>query len=256
MRYFIGEKGSQRYKVLKHMPLEQFSTRPATAAARDIDIGLQTHMRHVYNIMTTGLVITTAAAWAIANVPALTALFLGTPLRIVFLLAPLGFVFFGFTHNRMMTMAVSKLRVMFFIFSALLGVSLALYFHAYTAVSVTRAFLTTTCMFLAMSLYGTVTKRNLAGVGSFMIMGFVGVFIAGIVNFFLHSSMLTFVVSCVGVICMLGLTAWETQLIRMNYRPSTGTDYNERMAYAGALGLYMNFINLLMFMMNLMGDRR
>lgn len=228
----------------------------STASAGVIDVGLQAHMRSVYNTMGIGLVVTGLVAFAVAAMPALHPVLFGTPLAWVVMLAPLGFLFFGFTPGRIARWPASQIRTMFYVFSAVMGLSMAAIFLVFTAESIARVFFITAATFGAVSLYGYTTKRDLAAMGSFMFMGLIGIFIASIVNLFLGSSMVQFIVSALGVIIFTGLTAWETQRIKETYAMvAAGDDSNAKMAVMGALSLYLNFINLFQSLLHLMGNR-
>ena len=155
----------------------------------------------------------------------------------------------------MARMSSEKLKLTFILFSAVMGLSMAAIFQIFTGASIARVFFITAATFAATSLYGYTTKRDLAGVGSFLFMGLVGIFIAMIVNLFLQSSMVQFVVSAIGVLVFTGLTAWETQRLKEAYTPGAG-EGNAKMAVVGALSLYLNFINLFQMLLHFMGDRR
>lgn len=229
---------------------------PTVTRAATYDAGLRTHFQSVYNTMSIGLVITGAVAFAVSNVPALTNLIFGTPLVYVFMLAPLAFVFFGFSPNSVARRSASQLRGLFFLFSGIFGVSMATIFLAYTGEAVARVFFITAAMFAATSIYGYTTKKDLSGMGSLMVMGAIGLLIAMLVNMFLHSSTLQFVISSAGVLIYTGLTAWDTQSIKESYRATYGGEANSKMAVMGALNMYMNFIMLFQFLLQLFGGRR
>ena len=237
------------------MSFNQYGMNSAAATSGVIDAGLQEHMRSVYNTMGIGLIVTGLTAFAVASMPALHAVLFGTPLSWVVMLAPLGFLFFGFTPGRIARWPAAQIRTMFFIFSAVMGLSMSVIFLVFTAESIARVFFITAATFGATSLYGYTTKRDLARMGSFLFMGLIGIFIASIVNLFLGSSMVQFVVSALGVIIFTGLTAWETQRIKETYAAVHGLEGNSKMAIMGALSLYLNFINLFQSLMNLMGQR-
>lgn len=226
------------------------------ASAREIDLGLQSYMRQIFNTMGMGLVVTGLTAFAVANVPALMNLIFGTPLSWVALLAPLAFLWLGFTPSRMARMPASKVRTTFYLFSALMGLSMAVLFHVFTGASIARVFFITAATFSAMALYGYTTKRDLSAMGSFLIMGLIGVFIAALVNLFLQSAMVQFVVSAIGVIVFTGLTAWDAQRLKESYAIGNGDEANSKLATMGALSLYLNFINLFQMLLHLIGDRR
>src|SRR5215203_5751174 len=246
-----------------------------------IDSGLRAYMLQIYNYMAIGLAITGMAALGVymASVtgdPATAArtasgaavrvggqyltgvgyaLFV-SPLKWAVILAPLGLVFalsFGIQRLRPATA-----QILFWVFSALMGVSLGSIFLVYTHTSITRVFFITAASFGALSLYGYTTKRDLSGMGSFLIMGLFGIIIASLVNLFLASSMLQFIVSVVGVLVFAGLTAWDTQRLKNDYiygYASQGGDVAERAAITGALSLYLNFINLFTLLLQLLGQR-
>jgi uncharacterized protein len=248
--------------------------RAATRAdAATVDAGLRAYMLRIYNFMVVGLAITGLAALgvymgAVADGPAgavgrvgntyLTsfgvAMFV-SPLKWLFILAPLAMVFvisFGIQRLRPATA-----QMLFWAFAALMGVSLSSIFLVYTHTSIVRVFFITAASFGALSLYGYTTQRDLTGMGSFLIMGLFGVIIASLVNLFLASTMLQFIVSVVGVLVFAGLTAWDTQRLKNEYiygYVGEG-DVAERSAILGALSLYLNFINLFTLLMQLLGQR-
>ncbi|MDE1152893.1 MAG: Bax inhibitor-1/YccA family protein [Micavibrio sp.] len=228
----------------------------ARADGRVVDAGLQAHMRSVYNTMCWGLAVTAAVAWSVANVAPLRSLVFGTPLSWVFALAPLFFVMFGFSANRVRRLTAQQVRNTFIGFSALMGVSMGTIFMYYSGVSIARVFVITAGTFAAMSLIGYTTKRDLSAMGSFMMMGMIGIVLASVVNIFVASAAINFVVSILGVVIFTGLTAWETQMIKENYAEANGVESNSKMATMGALNLYMSFINLFQFLMSFMGNNR
>lgn len=225
------------------------------AAAPAVDAGLQAFMRGVYNTMAAGLVVTGIAAFAVANIPALFNALFGTGLVYIVMLAPLAFVWMGFTPARIARKSAAELRTTFVLFSALMGVSMAAILHVFTGASIARAFFITAGTFAGMSLWGYTTKRDLTGLGSFMMMGLIGIFIAALVNMFLQSAMVHFVVSVLGVFIFTGLAAWDTQRLKETYAHGAG-EANDKLAVTGALSLYLNFINLFHAILHLMGDRR
>ncbi len=217
------------------------------------DVGLRTHMQSVFGYMAGGLAITGLMAWVVANT-ALAGIIFGSPLRWVVMIAPMGFIMV--MNFRMQTISVGGLRGLFWAFCAVMGLSMGSIFLFYTNASVARAFFITAADFGAMALWGYTTKRDLTGFGSFLMMGVFGLFIAMIVNIFLMSAMMQWVVSIAGVAIFTGLTAWDTQRIKQTYAESYGAEANDKMAVFGALRLYMNFINAFMFLLRLTGDRR
>jgi len=231
------------------------SSQTGYAAGSSIDAGLQTYMQGVYRTMCWGLGVTGVTAFAVANTPVLSNFLLHPGISIVVMLATLGFLFFGFRPGRIARIPAESLRMTFLLFSALMGLMLSVVFEVYTGTSIARVFFITAGAFAGTSLYGYTTKKDLTGVGSFVSMGVIGLFIALLVNGFMQSSMMNFVTSVAGVIIFTGLTAWETQTLKYNYREGN-TETNDKQAVLGALSLYMNFINLFQFMLSLMGDRR
>jgi FtsH-binding integral membrane protein len=219
------------------------------------DEGLRSHFRGVYNVMSLGLVITGLVAYAIANSPAAINLLFGTPLKWVMMFAPLAFIFFGFSQKAVMTKTAGQLKTMFFLFSAVFGASLSTIFLVYQGADIARAFFITAATFAATSVYGYVTKRDLSQMGSLLIMGVIGILIAALVNIFLQSSALQFAISVIGVLVYTGLVAYDTQNIKETYNAAHGREANDKMAVMGALGLYINFIMLLQFILNLLGNR-
>ncbi len=223
-----------------------------------VDAGLRAYMLRVYNYMAIGVALTGVAAWGVfqlaATNPAFQQTLFGTPLYWVLLLAPLGLVFF--LSFRIQHLAVETARALFFFYAALLGVSLAPIFMVYTGASIARVFFISAASFGALSLYGYTTQRDLSAFGSFLIMGLFGIILASLVNIFLASSALQFVISVVGVLVFAGLTAWDTQRIKEMYDVSDDGTIAGRKAVMGALSLYLDFINLFLMLLRLFGDRR
>ena len=235
-----------------------------------IDAGLRAYMIRVYNYMASGVALTGVVAWLTyqaaggdaiqvsgGQITGLTsfgqAVFSG-PLTIVLLLGTLGLVFFmSYRINRL---SVGSALSLFFIYAGLLGLALASVFLLYTGASITRVFFISAATFGATSLYGYTTQRDLTGVGSFMFMGLIGIIIASLVNIFLHSSGLDWVISVLGVLIFTGLTAYDTQNIKEMYSPMDDGTVAGRKAVMGALRLYLDFINLFLYLLRFMGDRR
>lgn len=227
---------------------------PAQADAAQIDVGLRQYMLRVYNYMAGGLALTGLVAFLIASSPAAVQLLFGTPLKWVVMLAPLGLVFFmGF---KIQSMRASTAQTLFWVYAGLMGASLATVFLVFTGASVARTFFVTAAAFAGLSLYGYTTKRDLSAFGSFLVMGLIGLIIASIVNIFLASSMLQFVISAAGVLIFAGLTAWDTQKIKEMYWEADGEEVAAKKAVMGALSLYLDFINLFMFLLQFLGVRR
>ena len=239
----------------------------ATDRAVAYDMGLRAHMIRVYNYMAGGVALTGAIAWltyqmavttnatgAITGLTPFGHTLFGTPLQWVVMLAPLGFVLF--MSFRIGHIQASTARLLFFIFAAVLGLSLATIFMVFTATSITRVFFISAASFGALSLYGYTTRRSLDALGSFLLMGLFGIIIASLVNLFLASSALQWIISVVGVGVFAGLTAWDTQKIKEFYDPLDDGTVAGRKAIMGALSLYLDFINIFLSLLQLMGDRR
>jgi FtsH-binding integral membrane protein len=238
----------------------------ATDRAAYTDAGLRAHMIRVYNYMagavaltgvvaylTFSLATTTTAAGQLILSPLGQALF-NSPLKWVVMLAPLALVFFiSFRIDRMQ---VGTAMSLFLGFATLLGISLATIFIAYTGTSITRVFFISAAAFGALSLYGYTTQRDLSAFGTFLIMGLIGIVIASLVNLFLQSSAMQFIISVVGVLVFAGLTAWDTQKIKEMYDVNDDGTVSGRKAVMGALTLYLDSINLFLMLLRLFGDRR
>ncbi len=244
--------------------MAQFDNRYAQAAATTtrtgaaVDEGLRSHMLGVYNYMSLGVALTGVVALATATYaksdPAVAQLLYGSPLKWVIMLAPLAFIFFiGFRAH---TMSVGAAQVSFWAFAAVMGLSLSSIFLVYTGQSIAQVFFITSAAFAALSVWGYTTQRDLTGMGSFLIMGVVGLILAGLVNIFLQSSALQFAISAIGVLVFAGLTAYDTQKIKDEYlmirHDATAA---AKSAILGALSLYLDFINLFTSLLSLMGDR-
>lgn len=223
----------------------------------DVDEGLKSFMLKVYNYMAAGLSVTALTAWATLNTPLFNLFFTQngmTGLGWVVFLAPLLLIF---VFNRVLVRgSTAQVQGVFWGFSALMGASLAPVLLMYTAASMARVFLITAGTFGAMSLYGYTTKRDLTSMGSFMIMGLWGVIIASIVNIFLKSPAMYYVLSYLSVAIFVGLTAYDTQKIRNIYMSADDEGMMLRKAVAGALELYLDFINLFLSLLRIMGNRR
>ena len=224
------------------------------AAGVTFDAALRAHMVRVYNHMTAGLVVTGLIAFLTASSPAMIHAIFGSPLRIVVMLAPLAFVLvMSFGIQRL---SLGALVATFYGFSVAMGLSLSTIFLVYTGASIAQVFFISASMFLGMSLYGYTTKADLTSWGSFLMMGLFGIIIASLVNIFVHSSGLGFAISVIGVFIFVGLTAYDTQRIKENFSESWGVESNGKLAVMGALNLYLDFINLFMMLLRLMGNRR
>jgi uncharacterized protein len=228
-------------------------TARATMPQVGIDVGLRQYMLRVYNYMAGGLAITGLVAYFAATSGLYQAIF-GTAIYWVVIFAPLALVLF--LSFRIQSMSLGTAQATYWVYAALVGLSLSGLFVVYTGASIARVFFITAATFLSMSLYGYTTKRDLAKFGSFLFMGLIGVVIASVVNLFLHSAGLQFAISIIGVLVFTGLTAWDTQSIKEMYWEGDGTAVAGKKAIMGALRLYLDFINLFMILMQFMGQRR
>jgi FtsH-binding integral membrane protein len=220
-------------------------------AVERVDEGLRSYMLSVYNYMGLALVLSGVVAYIVGNTPALYEPIMTTPLRWVVMLAPLGFVFF--LSAKVQSMSLSAAQMTFWAFAALMGLSSSYIFQYFADASIARVFFITAGTFGAMSFYGYTTKRDLSGMGSFLFMGLIGVIIAMVVNLFLQSSALHFAVSVIGLLVFVGLTAYDTQRIKEMYHELDNSDVMGKKALMGALSLYLDFINMFMFMLHFFG---
>lgn len=228
----------------------------ASAASRvSYDAGLRDYMVKVYNNMAIALGISGLIAFSAASSTALMQAIFGTPLSWLVMLAPLLFTFF-FSY-KLNSISSDTARIYLWIFSGLMGLSLSTIFVVYTQTSIARVFFISASVFGGMSLYGYTTKKDLTGMGSFLMMGLIGIIIASLVNIFLKSSALDFALSVIGVFIFIGLTAYDTQKIKQLYFQASGNSESvAKLAVVGALNLYMDFINLFLMLLRLFGDRR
>jgi FtsH-binding integral membrane protein len=234
------------------------AARAGAGARVGVDEGLRTFMLGIYNNMAMGLAITGLVAygafrWAVSD-PAVAQTLYASPLRWVIIFAPLLFVF-GLSAA-VQRMQPATARLVFLAFSAVMGLSISSIFIVFTGESIARTFFITAASFGALSLWGYTTKRNLTGMGSFLFMGLIGLIIAMVVNIFLASSALQFAISAIGVLIFAGLTAYDTQRLKNTYdfvaHDQTAAG---RASIIGALQLYLDFINLFMFLLQFMGNR-
>jgi FtsH-binding integral membrane protein len=238
----------------------------ATQTTVVMDEGLRAYMLKVYNYMATGVLLTGIVALISFNISVVTdasgaivsftefgnTLFF-SGFKWLVMLAPLGIVFYmSFGINKMSS---SKAQTVFWIFAALMGLSLSWILLVYTGKSVARVFFITSATFGAMSLYGYTTKRDLTKLGSFLMMGLIGIIIASLINIFMKSSMMYFVISILGVLIFVGLTAYDTQKIKNMYVESDSGELIGKKAVMGALTLYLDFINLFIMLLRLFGQR-
>lgn len=237
------------------MPIDLPPVRSASAArsAYAVDTGLRNYMRSIYSYMAGGLALTGFVSW-FAYSSGLYLAIARTPLMWLVMFAPLLMVMFLSFRVQKMSLAATQLT--YWIYAAIMGLSLAGIFMMYTGQSIARVFFITAGTFGGMSLYGYTTQKDLSGWGSFLFMGLIGVLIAGLVNLFLHSSALQFAVSVMGVIVFTGLTAYDTQKLKVLYADSIGREDLGKQTIMGALTLYLDFINLFLMLLRLLGGRR
>jgi FtsH-binding integral membrane protein len=230
-----------------------------------IDAGLRAYMIRVYNYMASGVALTGIVAWltfsaAVQDVGGQLVLtdfgraIYGGPVSLILLFGTLGLVFFmSFRIGRLQP---STALTLFMVYAGLLGLMLSSIFLTYTGASITRTFFISAASFGALSLYGYSTQRDLSPIGSFLVMGLFGLILAMVVNIFLKSTGLDFAISVIGVLIFAGLTAWDTQKIKEMYSANDDGTVTGRKAVMGALSLYLDFINLFLFLLRFLGDRR
>ena len=227
-----------------------------------IDAGLRAYMNKVYGLMSVGMLLTGLAAWAVGSNDALFSIFRDPAtlrpniLGWIVMFAPLGMVFgFGMVMKKM---SAAGAQLYFYTFAVIMGLSLASIFKIYTGVSITHTFLVTAIAFAGLSLYGYTTKRSLSGMGTFLMMGMIGLIVAMVVNIFLASTAVAFAISAIGVLIFAGLTAYDTQTIKNTYlahAQAGDQDWLAKSAIMGALNLYLDFLNMFMFLLHFMGNR-
>ena len=225
----------------------------ANAAPVAVDIGLRAYILRVYNYMAGGLALTGVVAY-IGATSGIYASMVGTPIFWVVLFAPLALVLL--LSFRIQSMSLGAAQLTFWAYAGLVGLSLSGIFVVYTGESIARVFFITAATFAAMSLYGYTTRTDLSRFGSFLLMGLIGIIIAGVVNIFLKSSALQFAISAIGVLVFVGLTAYDTQRIKAIYVAGEDRSISGKKAVMGALALYLDFLNLFLMLMQLLGARR
>lgn len=234
--------------------LRNYASSTSRADARaEIDQGLRAYMLNVYNYMASALLLTGMVAYATSKSETLMQTLFGTPLMWVVMLAPLGLVFF--LSARIHKMSATAAQTTFWIYAGLVGLSLATIFLAFTGASIARTFFVTAAAFGSLSLYGYTTKKDLSAFGKFLFMGLVGLIIAVVVNLFLQSTMMQLVISGAGVLIFAGLTAYDTQQIKEMYYEGDSALVAKRKSIIGALRLYLDFLNLFLFLLQFMGNR-
>jgi len=221
----------------------------AQADVADIDVGLRQYMLKVYDYMAGGLVLTGLVAFAVVNIPAVYEVLF--PLRFVALFATFGIaLFMGF---RIHTMKAGTAQALFWAYATLMGIWISPILLVYTGASIAQTFFITAGTFAAMSLYGYTTKRDLSQFGSFLVMGLIGLLLAIVVNIFLRSPAVDFAISIIGVLIFTGLTAWDTQRIKEWYVEQDAAEVMTKKAIQGALQLYLDFLNLFLFLLRFLG---
>ena len=236
------------------------NTNYANTAARGtdttFDAGLQAHMQKVYRVMMYGLGVTGLTAYIVSQSEALFNLIFNTPFYWVALLSPLAIVWFGFTPRRAFNMSKGKLRGIFYLLSFMYGLTFSVILVTFTADSIARVFFITAGTFGAMSLIGYTTKKDLTALGSFLMMGIIGIIIASLVNLIFASGLVQLIVSVLGVVLFTLMVAVDTQRIKETYSYGYGETDNDKMATLGALSLYLNFVIIFQNLMYLFGDQR
>ncbi|WP_204115716.1 Bax inhibitor-1 family protein [Shimia biformata] len=244
--------------------MAQYDTVRTAAGTRAaaIDEGLRAHMNKVYGTMSVGMLLTFAVAWAVGTSPSLLGAF-RDPITLqpnilgwIVMFAPLIMVFaFGAAINRL---SAAGAQLFFYAFAAVMGLSLSWIFVAFTGFSIAQVFLVTSISFAGLSLWGYTTKKDISGWGSFLIMGVIGLLVASIINIFLGSPAIYFAISILGVLIFAGLTAYDTQNIKNTYLQHAhhgDSEWLGKAAIMGALNLYLDFINMFMFLLQLLGNR-
>ena len=227
---------------------------PAGARAAEIDVGLRAHMQRVFGLMGMGTAVTGLVAFFTSQSPTMLDLIYNTQLRWVVMLAPLAFILvlsFGIARMR-----ASTAQLTFWAFAAVMGLSLSSIFLVYTGQSIVTTFFVSAATFLGMALYGYTTKRDLTAWGSFLFMGLLGLIVASLVGLFVQSSALQFAISVIGVLIFTGLTAYDAQKIKEMYYGGDDSETYGKKAVMGALRLYLDFINLFLYLLRFIGDRR
>jgi FtsH-binding integral membrane protein len=226
-----------------------------SASYRTVDEGLRLYMLNTFKYMSFALLITALVAYFIANTT-LHRFLNGGLIGLVVTFSPLIYLLFFFNGSKISSISPEKARNSLWVFSMLMGLSLNHIFLLYSGISITRVFFITSSTFAAMSFYGSVTKKDLMGIGSFMIMGLIGILIASLINIFLKSAAVDFAISIIGVIVFTVLVAVDVQKLRNLYYTASNSAIVEKMSVIGALTLYMDFINLFVFLLRFLGERK
>lgn len=224
----------------------------AVTRGETFDAGLRKHMLSIYNYMASGVLLTGLVAMLTAR-SGLALAFASGPLMWIVMLSPLAFVFaMSFGVNKF---SRATLQIMFWAFATVMGLSLSTIFLVYTGESIAATFFATAGAFAGLSLWGYTTKKDLSGMGTFLVMGLIGLLIAMVINIFLQSSTLALAVSFIGVLIFAGLTAYDTQRLKREYQHLRGTEFAGKAIIMGALSLYLDFINMFLFLLRFMGSR-
>ncbi|MCT2400211.1 Bax inhibitor-1/YccA family protein [Novosphingobium mangrovi (ex Huang et al. 2023)] len=222
------------------------------AGRASYDMGLRRHMLSIYNYMASGVLLSGIVALLFAN-SGMAAQMIYSPLKWLVMLAPLGFVFaISGGANRFQE---STLKMLYWGFCVVMGLSLSTIFLVFTQASIATTFFATAAAFAGLSLYGYTTKKDLSGFGTFLIMGVVGILVAMLINLFVQSTVLQLVVSILGVLIFAGLTAYDTQMLKNQYYHLRGTEFVGKAVVLGALSLYLDFINMFQFLLSFLGQR-
>jgi uncharacterized protein len=230
---------------------------------KGFDSGLRQYMLKIYNLMAAALAISGAMAYAFATIPALTSLVFQinpngtigyTGLGYVAVFAPIGIALYFFWGNARMN--IQTAQTLFWVYAALTGISLASLGFIYTGASIAKTFFITASMFGGMSIYGYTTNKDLTSMGSLLFIGLIAIILASIVNIFMQSPAVEFAVSIIGIIIFLGLTAYDTQRLKEIYYSAGGGEYAQKMAIVGAFTLYLDFINLFIYLLRFLGVRK
>jgi FtsH-binding integral membrane protein len=236
------------------MDFSRFNTKAQDKGA-SYDEGLRSYMLQIYNYMSLGLGLTGIVAYLTASSPALLQVIFGTPLQYLVIFSPLIIVLF--LSFKLQKLSVSTAQMMFWLFATLMGLSLSSVFLIYTGASIARAFFITSTVFGAMSLYGYTTKKDLTSMGSFMMMGLIGIIVLSVVNMFLQSTAMQFMISAAALFIFIGLTAYDTQKLKTTYyRLGGDSDMAKKVGIMGALSLYLDFINIFIHLLRFVGDRK
>jgi FtsH-binding integral membrane protein len=256
-QYWAGEERSSRLSRGEHDMAIGSQPRWTVQSADTqvgIDVGLRNYMLRIYNYMASALALTGIVAYVFAGYLETNRALVRSPVMWLIILAPLGLVMLlSYGINRLSATAAQGL---FWLYAGLMGLSLSTIFLVYTGESIFRVFFITAGTFAAMSLYGYTTKRDLTQMGSFLFMGLIGIVIASLVNMFLQNGMLQWIIAVIGVIVFVGLTAYDTQTIKEMYYEGDGHEIAGKKAVMGALRLYLDFVNLFMMLIQLIGVRR